>query len=75
MQAALAVLVVTTIFSAGGFFYMVKRMRRDMNGIGKRLADTIANEARRHHNLGLAVMAGAPEDKRTEIASLIREDV
>lgn len=75
MDAGYIILGATTIFSSGGFVYMVRRMRKDMNGIGKRLADTIRDGARRHHNVGLAVMAAAPEDTKTEIAALLREEV
>jgi hypothetical protein len=75
VEGELIALAVTAVFVGGGFYYMVQRMKRDMNGIGKRLAETIHKEAARHHNLGLAVMATAPEEKKTEIAALLREEV
>lgn len=64
----------TAAFAAGGLVYMVRRMKRDVNGIGKRLVDAIKSEAKRHNNVNLAIMSMVPEDKKKEIAALLREE-
>ena len=63
------------LLTAGGFVYMVRRMRRDLNGIGKRVADGAKRENVRHNNVNLAILCMVPDDKKKEIAALLHEEV
>ncbi len=63
------------LFASGGFFYMVRGMRKDINGIGRKANEERILAARRHHNTSLAVMALAPPEHRHEIAALLKEEV
>lgn len=74
MTGELTGAAVTAIFACGGFFYMVRRMKRDLNGIGKRLAEKISRDARRNHNVALAIVAAAAAEKQTEVAAILREE-
>ncbi len=65
----------TVLLVAGGFVYMVRKNRTDTNRIGKLLRETIAEENKRHNNVNLAILCMVPEDKKKEIAALLREEV
>ena len=64
-----------TLIALGGAIYMIRRNRTDTNRLGKLLKDTTKSGARRNNNVNLAIMCMVPEEKKLEIAALLREEV
>ena len=58
---------IALVFAAGGYLAAFKRLRKDVNGIGKR-GRTFEK------NATLAIMASCPEEKRTEVAELLKQE-
>jgi hypothetical protein len=59
-------ILVGTIFAAGVAFGTFKRVRKDVNGIGKR-------QRAFEHNAKLAIMAACPPAERAAIAELLKD--
>jgi len=52
--------LLTWAFFAGGAWFLLRQIRRDVNGLGLKV-----------RNVGLAVQLSAPSEKKDEIARLI----
>jgi len=70
-EAAYALL--SLAFGAGGAWFLIRQSRKDVNGLGRKLGGEIERSAARHHNVTLALMLAAPEEKKAEIARLLRQ--
>ena len=62
------------IFSLGVSWANVKRMRKDIDGIGRKVNEGEKIAARRYHNCSLAIIQAAPEKKENEISQLLKEE-
>ena len=60
-------------FGAGGTYFVIRQSRKDINGIGRKLNGELARAGARHQNVTLALMLLAPEDKKRDLASLLKE--
>lgn len=76
-----AVWLATVIFFAGVYFWKQQQLRKDVNGIGTKVAAAAAKhiqereeEARWRHNVSLAIMRAAPEERQPEVAELLKEN-
>jgi hypothetical protein len=65
------------LFGAGVAWGLLKAearsVRKDLNGLGTRVRDFEARTTRRQANLAAAVLASCPEEKRIEIATLLKD--
>jgi hypothetical protein len=66
--------LVSVIFSAGVAWGTFNRMRKDIDGIGRKVNTGEKVAARRYHNISLAVMQVAPPAKESEISQLLKEE-
>jgi hypothetical protein len=75
MEAILALLGM--LFGAGvtwGFLKAeAKSVRKDLNGLGTKERDFEARTTKRQANMAAALLASCPEDKRIEIANLLKD--
>ena len=62
------------IFSAGGAWWQFRQLRKDVNGIGIRMREELRLASKRHFNTALAIMTSVPEEKRKEVADLLKEE-
>lgn len=60
VSVALALFLLQSAFAAGLWYASTKQLRRDVNGIGKKVRD-----------LGLAVQISAPADRKDEITLIL----
>jgi hypothetical protein len=75
-DTALIVTIAGAVFTTGGFVYMVRTMKTDLNRVGKLLRSRIELEDKRRNNTNLAILATVDEQKkRSEIAELLREEI
>jgi hypothetical protein len=76
--ATLAVAIAGYIFSMGAFYAWtsgaIKELKKDMNGIGRKVNDDETIAARRYHNISVAMVVCSPADKESEISSLLKEE-
>ena len=77
-KVAIAIFVITTLFTAGGLITWVKislkEMKQDMNGIGRKQNDDRKDALRRHHNTSLAITQLAVIADEKNICDLLKED-
>ena len=66
--------LISCIFTAGVTWAQFNRMRKDVDGIGRKVnkGETVA--ARRYHNCSLAILQAAPPEKENEISQLLKEE-
>ena len=68
-----AIIAITSaVFFAGGFFWMVKQYRRNLNGLGKRVTQLEKSAEERYLALCFALLVLCPAEKRQEIAALLQ---
>ncbi|MGA3295291.1 MAG: hypothetical protein ABSE45_15085 [Candidatus Acidiferrales bacterium] len=67
----IAIAIAGVVFSAGGAMFLVKQMRRDLNGIGAKARLIEDKAADRYIALSFAILLSAPEGKRTAIAQIL----
>ncbi len=66
--------VLALAFGAGAAFALLRRSKKDVNGLGKKVNREIARSSTRHQNLTIALMLLAADEKRkVEIADLLKE--
>jgi hypothetical protein len=63
--------MVGVIFGAGGAWFLVKQMRRDLNGIGAKARLIEDKAADRYIAISFAILLSAPEDKRRAVAQIL----
>jgi hypothetical protein len=68
------IFVGTAIFSTGVAWGTLARVRKDVDGIGRKVNTGERVAARRYHNISLAVMQVAPPSKESEISQLLKEE-
>lgn len=65
------------LFGAGVVWGLLKAearsVRKDLNGLGTKERDFEARTTRRQANVAAALLASCPEDKRIEIAALLKD--
>lgn len=67
--------IVGLIFGAGGTYYSLKQMRRDVNGIGRKVNETGSQNAKFHVRLCLAlVLMTDDKEKQWKIADFLTSD-
>ena len=59
--------IVTIVFAAGGAWALMQRMKKDLNGVGRRVR-------RMDVNTKLALMAMCPPAERWQLAEFLKED-
>jgi hypothetical protein len=69
----IAFAVAGMVFLTGGAYGLLKQTRRDLNGLGSRLAREREEAQKRDRKAVLAFMLLAPEDKRQQIAELLND--
>jgi hypothetical protein len=73
----LVVGILAGLFGAGvawGFWKAeAKSVRKDLNGLGSRVRDSEARTTQRQANMVAALLASCPEEKRVEIANLLKD--
>ena len=60
-------------FGAGSVYFLIRQSRKDVNGLGRKMNREISRSGARHQNTTLALMLLAPENKKKEIAELLKE--
>jgi len=80
--------VVPLIFSAGGFYVYARlsivqlrkdakqshqELKKDINGLGAKIARIEYQTDTRHHNASLAIMVAVPVEREAEITKLLKE--
>lgn len=68
------IFVAGLIFSAGIAWGTLARVRRDVDGIGRKVNEGERIAARRYHNCSLAILQAAPPEKESEISQLLKEE-
>src|ERR1700683_4396776 len=62
-----AIFVAQTIFSAGGLYFLIKQIRKDLNGMGMKLRSVDERSEDRYLTTTAAIMMIAPEDKKATL--------
>ena len=66
--------ILSLVFGAGGAWFFIKQSRKDVNGLGQKVNNEIAQTQRRHINVCLALMLLASDDAtRNAIAAQLKE--
>jgi hypothetical protein len=82
--SVVGIAIVGWIFSAGILYANVRQLRKDMNGIGRKHADTqkendrlrelaVTAADRRYHNVSLAIMLISPNAREKEVCEFLKE--
>jgi hypothetical protein len=71
----IAIFVLTAVFSAGGAWFAVKQMRKDLNGIGGKVGRVQTESDRRFMILSIALLAMCEEKDRERIADKVLEAI
>jgi hypothetical protein len=58
------------IFLAGGFYFLVKQLRKDLSGMGIKLRSLDERSDDRHMVTAIAVILNTPAEKQRETAAL-----
>lgn len=69
--SAVGIFIIGLVFTAGGVYWMFLRTLRDLDGLARRQRDFEAKTDRRHARTGLAIIEGAPEEKKDKVANIL----
>jgi hypothetical protein len=72
-----AIALATALFTAGVTWGLLqaslKQLRGNLNGIGVKVRDGQAADVKRQARVTAAILASCPDDKRVEIAKLLKD--
>lgn len=75
-SATVSVLIwlIGLIFGAGGMYFSLKQMRRDVNGLGRKVNETTGQNAKFHVRLCIALVLLSPKEEQWNVAKFLTSD-
>jgi hypothetical protein len=64
--------ILSLTFGAGVTYGVFRQMRKDVSGIGSKVAREKRSSETRHQNIALALMLMCPAEQREQIAALLK---
>ncbi len=65
--------LLTLAFAAGGAWFALKQSQKDVNGLGRKMGESITTANQRYLRTCLALMTVCPAEERAKLAEMLRE--